>query len=62
MEKMFLKASEIANIMCTSKATAYSIIRKLNAELDKKGMITIRGKVSRKYFEERTGIALEESN
>lgn len=35
------------------KDKAYKIIRTLNSELNKKGYITIPGKVPRKYFEER---------
>lgn len=32
---------------------AYKIIKKLNAELDAKGYITITGRVNRSYFNER---------
>ena len=32
---------------------AYKIIKKLNAELDAKGYITITGRVNREYFNER---------
>jgi len=32
---------------------AYKLMRQINSELEKKGYIVIRGKVSRKYFEER---------
>lgn len=32
---------------------AYKIIRKLNKELNEKGYITVAGKVSKKYFNER---------
>ena len=31
----------------------YKLMRQINSELEKKGYIVIRGKVSRKYFEER---------
>ena len=34
-----------------SKATAYKIIRQLNAELKESGCRTIQGRVSREYFE-----------
>jgi len=52
-EKRFLKAKDIAEIMRCSEATAYRIIRKLNAELQEIGKITISGKISRRYFEEK---------
>lgn len=35
------------------ETNAYALIRRLNAELNAKGYITIRGKVPRKYFMER---------
>ena len=37
------------------KNTAYQIIKKLNAELDAMGKLTFRGRVNRKFFEERFG-------
>lgn len=55
MEKMYITAKDIVGITGVCLNQAYTIIRKLNAELEKKGMITIRGKVPRKYFAERTG-------
>lgn len=36
-----------------SEAYAYKLIRKLNEELESKGYITLKGRVSRDYFEER---------
>ena len=39
--------------MNVSKSFAYKIIRTLNNELKAKGYITIAGRVSRKFFEER---------
>ncbi|MCM1488907.1 MAG: LysR family transcriptional regulator [Firmicutes bacterium] len=49
----FIGATEAAEIMSVSRSTAYRIIKRLNDELDRKGYITIAGKVSRKYFLER---------
>lgn len=51
--KRFLTADDVATIMECSKSVAYSIIRKLNEELEKKGFITIHGKINAKYFNER---------
>lgn len=54
MEKsMFVNAAEVARDFSVSKSTAYVIIKRLNDELDKKGYITVHGRVSRKYYIER---------
>ena len=55
-KKMKLKrmsTTKVAEQLGTSKAYAYKVIRKLNAELAKKGCLIVQGKVSRMYFEER---------
>ncbi len=49
----FLKAEEVAELLDVSKSSAYRIIKKLNEELDAKGKITVPGKISRRYFEEK---------
>lgn len=46
-----VNAKEIAEAMGVSKATAYKIIRDLNAELKANGCRTVQGRVSRDYFE-----------
>lgn len=48
-----MRADEIAEELDVSKAYAYKIIQKLNADLAKKGFLVISGRVSRKYFEEQ---------
>lgn len=53
METRLMSATEVAEQLGTSKAYAYKVIRKLNAELAKKGCLIVQGKVSRRYFEER---------
>ena len=40
-------------ILGISRSAAYKLMRQINNEPEKKGYIVIRGKVSRKYFEER---------
>ena len=50
--KKFLSAYDVAEILGISKSSAYRIIRKLNAELEKAGKITVAGKISSKYFYE----------
>lgn len=51
-----ITAAEVAEIMDCSERYGYSIIKQLNQELADKGYITRRGRVSRTYFLERTGI------
>lgn len=52
-EKMFLTAKDVSIITRTSEATAYRIIKQMNAELKKKGKVIIPGKISKRYFEEK---------
>lgn len=52
-EQKFLTADDVANMMNISKSTAYRVIKQLNDELHKQGKITIHGKISRRYFEEK---------
>ena len=52
-EKRFLNAQDVANVMECSKSAAYTIIKKLNAELEEKGFVVLHGKVNAKYFNER---------
>lgn len=49
----FVTAEEMAKELCVSKAHAYKLIRKMNDELNAKGYLTIAGRVSKKYYEER---------
>ena len=53
-ESFWINADDVAACMGISKSKAYKIIKVLNDELKAKGYITVAGKVSRKYFEERT--------
>jgi predicted transcriptional regulator of viral defense system len=49
----FISADEIKEIIGVSKSKAYNLVQELNAELKEKGYLTVPGRVSRKYFEER---------
>lgn len=49
----FIHADEVAATLGVSKPYAYEVVRELNKELQEKGFLTISGKVSRRYFEER---------
>lgn len=52
-ESKFLHVEDVQEILECSKSFAYEIMGKLNKELEAKGMITMKGKVSKKYFMER---------
>lgn len=49
----FITANEIADICKISISKSYEIIRQLNEDLKAKGKYTIRGKVNRKFFEQK---------
>ena len=53
MAIQFMRAEEVARELEVSKSYAYKLIQQLNAELRKKGYITIAGRVNRQYFRER---------
>ena len=50
---LFIKADEVAEELGVSKPYAYKLVKKLNNELEKKGFITISGRVSREYYKEK---------
>ena len=47
VERQFIGAKEVAEILGVSEGKAYAVIRGLNQELKEKGYITVQGKVSR---------------
>lgn len=51
--KIYYSATEIADMLGISRASAYNIIRKLNSELEEQGFIVLQGKVSCAYFNEK---------
>lgn len=51
--KLFVSAKEVARELEVSDSFAYRLVRKLNDELEKQGFVVVKGKISRKYFEER---------
>ena len=53
MATMWIGAAEVAEAFGCSMTKAYGIIRQLNAELSAAGYITLSGKVSRAYFNEK---------
>ena len=50
---LFVTAGEVAQDLGVSKPFAYKLVRQMNEELEAKGFITIAGRVSRKYYEEK---------
>ena len=50
---MFVTASEVAGDLGVSKQFAYKLVREMNNELKGKGFMTVAGRVSRKYYEEK---------
>lgn len=52
-KKRFMDVTDVAEYLDVSTSKAYKIIRSMNEELARKGFITVAGKVSRTYFEER---------
>lgn len=50
---LFVTASEVAEELGVSKPYAYKLVKQMNEELDQQGFITIAGRVSRSYFQEK---------
>lgn len=50
---LFVTASEVAEELGVSKHFAYKLVNQMNEELDQQGFITIAGRVSRSYFQEK---------
>ena len=52
-KNLFIKVDEMVKELQISKPYAYKLMRDMNAELEAQGYMTIAGRVSRKYFEEK---------
>ena len=50
---IFIKASEVCEVMEISRASAYRLIKQLNEELETKGYLVVNGKTNRDYFYDR---------
>lgn len=50
---LFVTAGQIAEELGVSKPFAYKLVRQMNEELEAKGFLTIAGRVSRKFYEEK---------
>jgi len=53
MSNTFLRVEEVAKELGVSKPYAYKLVQRLNDELKRKNFITISGRVSKRYFQER---------
>ena len=53
MSNTFMRVDDVVKELSVSKPYAYKLIQKLNEELKRKKYITISGRVSKKYFQER---------
>lgn len=54
--KRIKAVNEVSDLLCVSRSRAYKIMHQLNKELEEKGKITSRGRVSSKYLLERTTV------
>ena len=52
-KELFVRAEEVAGALGISKPYVYKLVREMNEELKQKGFLTIPGRVSRRYFEEK---------
>ena len=52
-KELFVRAEEVAGALGISKPYAYKLVREMNEELKQKGFLTIPGRVSRRFFEEK---------
>jgi hypothetical protein len=53
MDDRYYRVENVMECLKCSNTKAYIIMRNLNEELKKKGYMTLRGRVPKKYFEER---------
>jgi len=50
MAKIYYTAQEVADMLSISRSSAYTIVKSLNSELKAQGYLTIPGKISTVYF------------
>ncbi len=56
IEQKFYSASDLMTMLNCKKSKAYRLIRKLNDELEEKGIKTIQGRILKSYFDQLYGI------
>lgn len=61
MKKQVYGAKDLQELLGVSESKAYQYIRIMNAELQEKGFLTVRGRVPAAYVEKRFfGVAAEQ--
>lgn len=53
MSRYYVEKKEVMEALGVADTKALAIIRELNDQLKEKGYVTVTGRVSRKYFEEK---------
>ena len=53
MTRQVYNAKDIQELLGVSESKAYAYIRQMNAELQEKGFLTVRGKIPAAYVRER---------
>ena len=53
MNNRMMKAADVLQELGVSRAKAYEVIRKLNAELDEQGYLVVTGKIPRAYWNKK---------
>lgn len=53
MEQLMYTADDVAEMLHISKSKAYQVIAGLNKELKELGKLTIRGKINKRYFNQK---------
>lgn len=53
MSRQVYGAKDLQELLGVSESKAYAYIRQMNAELQEKGFLTVRGKVPAAYVKER---------
>ena len=62
MKKQVYSAKDLQELLGVSESKAYAYIRQMNAELQEKGFLTVRGKIPAAYVEKRFfGVVADES-
>jgi hypothetical protein len=56
VEKDFIRAADLAQILGCSKSTSYRLMRQIRKELDAQGLLTLPGIVPRSYTLKRLGV------
>ena len=50
---VFIHANEVSERLSVSRAYGYRIVKQLNEELKEQGYMTIEGRTSRRFFDEK---------